>query len=73
MTERGGMGERSKREGTHVYIAESLHCAAENNTTLENNDIPILKKAINQWLHNEVFLTLGFHRYKISKAKKKHS
>ena len=32
----GEVGGRSKREGTYVYIyiADSLHCTAETNTTL---------------------------------------
>ena len=32
----GGVGGRSKREGiwVYIYIADSLHCTAENNTIL---------------------------------------
>ena len=32
---------RSKREGKYVYRADSLHCAAETNTTLNSNHTPI--------------------------------
>ena len=30
----GGVGGRSKREGTGMYIADSLRCTAETNRTL---------------------------------------
>ena len=38
-----GWDGRKVQEGGDacVHLAESLHCTAENNTMLENNDIPI--------------------------------
>ena len=39
-----GGGGRSKRKGVCIHIAESLHCTAEMNVTLQSNDIPIKEK-----------------------------
>ena len=42
-----GVGERSKRErtfGIYIYIADSLHCTTDTNTTLSSNFTPIKKR-----------------------------
>ena len=50
----GGGGRREVQDGGDIcgrgdiHIADSLHCTAETNTTLQSNYTPI-KKKIHQW------------------------
>lgn len=39
----GRDGRKVQEGGDACVYTSHFHCAAENNTTLENNDIPILK------------------------------